>query len=116
MKMFIMVLLAGAINVTATVYNALKGQTNDDNLHTASMKVIDPDAAGSHRWIAVSRDLEELGFVFGVEVCVEGAGEMNGVWTIEDRMNRRFTKRIDFLVDNDIKLGRWDDVRIRIEK
>ena len=35
---------------------------------------------------------------------------MNGIWTIEDRMNRRFTNKIDFLVDNEIVLGKWKDV------
>jgi len=38
---------------------------------------------------------------------------MNGVWTIEDRMNKRFTDRIDFLVNKKIKLGKWNDVKIK---
>ena len=114
--MFIMVLLAGAINVTATVYNALKGQTNDDNLHTASMQKINPEAAGSHRFIAVSRDLYNGGFIFGTRVCIENAGKYNGIWFVEDLMNKRWTKKIDFLVDNEVKLGKWDGVRIKIEE
>lgn len=68
-----------------------------------------------HRWIAVSRDLEDLGFVFGVEVCVENAGIMNGIWRVEDRMNRRWTKRIDFLVNKNITGGKWENVRITLK-
>ena len=49
--------------------------------------------------------------VFG-DVYVEGAGDMDGFWTIEDRMNKRWTKRIDFLVDYEVKGGKWDNVKI----
>jgi 3D (Asp-Asp-Asp) domain-containing protein len=103
--------------VVATVYNAVPEQCNEDFLTTASLKKIDPEQPGKHRWIAVSRDLEELGFVFGVTVLVEGAGEeYDGLWTIEDRMNKRFEHRIDFLVDNHIKYGQWNNVKITLIK
>ena len=39
---------------------------------------------------------------------------MNGVWTVEDRMNKRWVKRIDFLVDYDIKGGKWEGVEISL--
>jgi len=45
---------------------------------------------------------------------VSNAGNMNGVWTVEDRMNKRWTKRIDFLVDYDIKGGKWEEVEISL--
>jgi 3D (Asp-Asp-Asp) domain-containing protein len=48
----------------------------------------------------------------GTKVCVEGAGEMDGIWTVEDRMNKRWKNRIDFLVDYDIKRGKWNNVKI----
>lgn len=105
-----MKLLLAAMVVTATVYNAVPEQCNSDYLTTASMKtVINP---AKHRWIAVSRDLESAGFVFGTKVIVECCCEYDGVWTVEDRMNKRWTKRIDFLVEDHIKLGKWDSVRI----
>ena len=102
--------------VTATVYNAVPNQTDSTPLITASNKKINADNPGKHRWLAVSRDLEAYGFVFGAEVCVENAGDMNGVWTVEDRMNKRFTKKIDFLVDNNIVLGKWNNVKITLNK
>lgn len=104
-----------AIIVTATIYHAVPEQTNADYLTTASLKKIDADNPQSHRWIAVSRDLEKLGFTFGAKVCVQGAGEMDGIWYVEDRMNKRWTKRIDFLVNEDMQYGKWDNVKISVE-
>lgn len=101
--------------VTATIYHAVPGQTDNTPFITASNKVINRDDPGGHRWIAVSRDLEELGFTLGTRVCVDGAGDMDGYWTIEDRMNKRWTKKIDFLVNTDMKGGKWENVRIYLE-
>jgi len=100
--------------VTATVYHAVEGQTDSTPLITASGKKINPNNPASHKWIAVSRDLEPLGFVFGAEVIVCGAGEMNGIWVVQDRMNKRWTHRIDFLV-NENTIGKWEDVSIRLK-
>jgi len=109
-----MKLLISLYIVVATVYNAVPSQTDSTPLITASNKHIDANNPGKHRWIAVSRDLETLGFTFGEEVCVENAGEMNGIWVVEDRMNKRFTNKIDFLVDNEIVLGKWKGVNISL--
>jgi|TARA_R100000482_G_scaffold42465_1_gene14774 3D (Asp-Asp-Asp) domain-containing protein len=100
------------ITVTATIYHAVPEQTDATPFITASNKVINKDAPGSHRWIAVSRDLEKLGFVFGAKVCVENAGQMNGYWTVQDRMNKRWSHRIDFLVDESMRGGKWENVKI----
>jgi len=102
------------VMVTATIYHADPKQCNADYLTTASLKKINSQSPGSHRWLAVSRDLEPLGFVFGAQVCVEGAGEMDGIWTVEDRMNKRWKNRIDFLVNYDIKGGKWENVTISL--
>jgi len=102
------------ILVTATIYHADPKQCNADYLTTASMEKIDPKNPAKHRWIAVSRDLEKHGFVFGVKVKVEGAGDLDGIWTIQDRMNKRYTKRIDFLVNKSMKYGKWENVEISI--
>ncbi len=50
----------------------------------------------------------------GTRVCIEGAGDLSGEWTIEDRMNKRWTNRIDFLVNTTRKYGKWENVSIRI--
>ncbi len=100
--------------VTATIYHAVEGQTDSTPLITASGKHINPDNPAGHRWIAVSRDLESLGFVFGCKVLVTGAEHMDGVYKIEDRMNKRWTKRIDFLVNENMRGGRWKNVTISL--
>ena len=104
------------ILVTATIYHADPKQCNDDYLTTASLKTINEASPEKHRWIAVSRDLEKHGFVFGTKVCVEGAGNLDGIWFVEDRMNKRWTKRIDFLVNKTRKYGKWDNVKLYIVK
>lgn len=105
-----------SVIVTATIYHADPRQTNADFLTTASLKKINPANPQGHRWIAVSRDLEKKGFTMGVKVCIEGAGKMDGEYTIEDRMNKRWTNRIDFLVNKDMKYGKWDKVKLTIIK
>jgi len=99
-------------SVTATIYHADPRQCNADYLTTASLKKINPEAPEKHRWIAVSRDLEPLGFTMGTKVYIEGTDGLNGEWTIEDRMNKRWTKRIDFLVNKKRKTGKWNNVKM----
>lgn len=45
---------------------------------------------------------------------VEGAGEMSGVWQVQDIMNKRYKNYIDFLVEDDRKLGKWHNVKITL--
>ena len=102
------------ILVTATIYHATPEQTDSTPDITASNKKIDISNPLKHRWIAVSRDLEAKGLTFGVKVCVTGAGDLDGIWTVQDRMNKRWKHRIDFLVNEDLKGGKWENVRVEI--
>lgn len=102
------------VSVVATIYHAVPGQTDDTPNITATGFTINMDNPRSHNLIAVSRDLEKKGFTMGQKVCVTNAGPMNGIWTIRDRMNKRWTNRIDFLVNTNRKLGKWNNVKIRI--
>ena len=106
--------LLKTILVTATIYHATPEQTDSTPHITASNKIIDLGNPLKHRWIAVSRDLEAKGLTFGVKVCVTGAGDLDGIWTVQDRMNRRWSHRIDFLVNQSIKGGKWENVRVEI--
>jgi 3D (Asp-Asp-Asp) domain-containing protein len=107
-------LMAMWVSVVGTIYHAVPGQTDNTPNITATGFVIDVDDPLKHRIIAVSRDLEKIGFTMGTYVCVENAGTMNGVWVIRDRMNKRWKKRIDFLVPISIELGKWNNVDIRV--
>jgi 3D (Asp-Asp-Asp) domain-containing protein len=102
--------------VTATIYHAVPAQTDSTPFITASGAVIEECCAGTHRWIAVSRDLEDEGLFFGAKVYVTGTGVFDGIWTVQDRMNKRWTRRIDFLVDKDVTGGKWEDVEVRLLK
>ena len=116
MKHLILLTLFLGELVTATVYHAVIEQTDSTPFVTASMKHINPENPAGHRWIAVSRDLEKLGYTFGASVCIEGISrEFNGDWTVQDRMNKRFTKRIDFLV-NVGTMGKWNNIKIELNE
>ena len=110
--MFKLSLVLYTVFVTGTIYHADPAQCNADYLTTASMKKINPDNPAGHRWIAVSRDLEKLGFTMGTRVKISGAGDLDGIWTIEDRMNKRWTMRIDFLVNKTRKYGKWHNIKM----
>ena len=100
--------------VTATIYHATPEQTDSTPHITASNKIIDLGNPLKHRWIAVSRDLEELGFVFGARVRITGTDGFDGIWVVQDRMHSRWTNRIDLLVDESIKYGKWDPVKLEL--
>jgi 3D (Asp-Asp-Asp) domain-containing protein len=102
------------ILVTATIYHADPAQTDSTPFITASGAHINPSDPQGHRWIAVSRDLEEKGLRFGVKVKITGAGDLDGVWTVQDRMNSRWESRIDFLVNKKLKGGKWENVSVEI--
>lgn len=109
----VLILLNQEQKVTATIYHAVPEQTDSTPDRTASMFKIDLNNPRKHNIIAVSRDLEALGFTLGSKVQVTGAGDLDGIWNIEDRMNKRFTKRIDFLVNTTMKNGKWLNVTIK---
>lgn len=100
------------LSVTATVYNAVPEQTNEDPQHTATMFKLDLDNPYKHRIIAVSRDLEKKGFKMNSTVCISGTEKYDGIWYIRDRMNKRYKSRIDFLINLEMPIGKWENVMI----
>ena len=100
---------------TATVYNAVPSQCNADYLHTASMYTIVPENIVSDRILAMERTMmAEFGISYGDIVLIEGAGTYDGLWQIQDTMNKRFAgqHKIDFLVPSNIRHGKWTNVRV----
>lgn len=101
--------------VTATVYNAVPEQCNKDYENTASMFRLNLNNVLSHRIIAMERTfMQSLGLKFGDVVKIEGTGKYDGVWQVQDLMNKRFSgqKKIDILVPKTTKYGKWDDVKL----
>lgn len=104
-----------AENVIGTVYNAVPEQCDDDPIYTASMFRLNLDDVYSHRIIAMENSFRKsLGLNYGDVVMVEGTDKWDGVWQIQDTMNPRFAgqKKIDFLVPEDIKYGKWTTIKL----
>ena len=87
--------------VTATAYQAVPGQTDDEPFVTADNSRIKPHYGSKKRWMALSRDLlKPWGgpFKFGEKVYVAGiSAKLDGVYTIHDTMNRRHRHCMDIL-------------------
>jgi hypothetical protein len=103
----------------ATVYNAVPAQCNGDFGHTASMFRLDLYNVLPQRVIAMERTfMKKLGLKYGDVVKIEGTGKYDGVWQIQDTMNKRFKglHKIDILVPENVKHGQWDNVRLYVLK
>lgn len=99
----------------ATVYNAIPAQCNGDFGHTASMFRLDLFDVLSQRVIAMERTfMAKLGLSYGDVVYIKGTGKWDGVWQIQDTMNKRFAgkHKIDILVPENIKYGQWENVKL----
>lgn len=84
--------------VTMTTYTIEKNQTDSNPLETASGYILDKKNPAKHKVIAISRDLKKK-FKFSDSVYVSNAGSYDGVYVVEDIMNRRFKDRIDILIN-----------------
>ena len=96
--------------VHATVYNAVPEQTNSDPGHTAFMFELDLDNPYKHKIIAVSRDLLTE-YPKGTKVYVAGT-TYDGVYVVMDKMNKRYTDRIDLLINEEMQIGSWPNATI----
>ncbi len=90
---------AQELTVTATAYNSVVGQTSGDPTLAAWGDRLDPNIAS----IAVSRDLIPLGLGHNTEVQIDG---LAGTYLVRDKLNKRFTKRIDIYMGTDIEAAR----------
>ena len=96
--------------VHATVYNAVPAQTNSDPGHTAFMFELDLENPYKHKIIAVSRDLL-IEYPKGTKVLVKGT-TYDGVYVVMDKMNKRYTDRIDLLINQEMQIGSWPNATI----
>lgn len=104
-----------SVSTTATVYNAVPEQCGDNPTVTASGRQIQPEKVAELRIIAMERTMMTRHDIhYGDTVLVKGTGVYDGEWVVEDTMHPRFVgqDKIDFLVPNDVKLGKWDRVEV----
>ena len=85
-----------ALEVTATAYNSLLNQTQGDSVITAWGYKLEPGM----KTIAVSSDLIPEGLTKSVKVKISG---LPGTYTVTDKMNKRWKRRIDIYMGTDVK-------------
>ena len=96
------------LKVTATAYNSLPGQTQNDPSLTAWGDRLVPGM----KVIAVSRDLIAKGLTHGVKVKIDG---MSGTYTVMDKLHKRWKLRIDIYMGKDVKAAKqWGKRKVTI--
>ena len=98
------------MEVTATAYNSTPGQTSYEHPEiTAWGDSITPGV----QWIAVSRDLLRKGLRHTTMVKID---TFKGIYLVKDKMNKRWTNRIDIYMDEDVKKAReWGRRKVQIK-
>ena len=94
-----------SMEVTASAYNSVPSQTDKDNpALTAWGDILKPGM----KCIAVSRDLIEIGLTHNTKVKIDG---LPGTYLVKDKMNKRWQKKIDIYMGNDIEAAKEWGVR-----
>lgn len=97
------------LTVTATAYNTVPEQTS--RYHSLIGAWGDSLKPGM-KTIAVSRDLLKIGLTHGKEMKING---LSGTYTVMDKMNKRWTQRIDIYMGTNIKKAReWGKKKVEI--
>lgn len=108
---YIILLAPHSDTVTATTYRLTAKENGPYGNKMASGYKVSYKAPEEDRVIAISRDLVKH-FPFHSYVTIENAGALNGVWKVEDVMNKRFKNRIDFLIGYKAKTTKLHNVII----
>ena len=86
--------------VPASAYNSVYWQTKKNNPSVAAWgDTLKPGM----KVIAVSRDLIDSGLTHNTKVFIK---ELNDTFLVKDKMNRRWTKKIDLYMGKDIQKAR----------
>jgi len=100
--------------LSATYYNAVEAQCNEEPHITACGFKVNMKNPSANRFVALSRDLikptewhsvksgyrHDAPFSFGDTILVRNSDHFDGFWIVADSMNERYNQqnRIDFLV------------------
>lgn len=115
--------------VTGTTYNLEVKQCDANPFETADGSIINPKKINKLRWVALSRDLikdvyrdkkfknknQWKGKIqFGDTITIVSDNKkLCGQWVVKDCMNKRFTKRVDFMQDRETGfIGKWENLTI----
>ena len=95
-------------HVTITAYNSVRSQTDGDPTIAAWGDRLKPGMKA----VAVSYDLMKRGLTRGKKIKIKG---LKGHYVVLDRMSRRWKKRIDIYMGNNVrKARRWGRQRRHI--
>jgi len=98
------------MEVTATAYNSVESQTKKGDPFTAAWG--DKLKPGM-KAIAVSRDLIPEGLDHETKVKIEG---LSGTYVVRDKMNKRWTKKIDIYMGTNVAEAReWGKRKVNIK-
>ena len=93
-----------SLRVKASAYNSVRGQTDATPNVGAWGDRLEPGM----KVIAVSADLIELGLARGQVVRIRG---LDGEYTVADRMSKRWERKIDIYMGQDVRAARRWGVR-----
>lgn len=98
-----------SMEVVATAYTLAEGETKQGNVGLAAWgDRLEPGMKA----IAVSRDLIDRGLSNGTRVRIEG---LDGNYIVRDKMNKRWTKKIDIFMGYDRRRAReWGRQTVNI--
>lgn len=97
-----------SMEVTATAFNSVKAQTDKHSNITAWGDTLKPGMKA----IAISRDLLDSGLHYNMEVTIDG---LEGKYIILDKMQRRWTQKIDIYMGKDVTKAReWGSQKVTI--
>lgn len=97
-----------SMEVSATAYNSVSWQTDKDSNITAWGDTLKPGMLA----LAISRDLLDSGLYHGMEVTIDG---LEGKFVVLDKMQRRWTKKIDIYMGKDVAKAReWGNQKVTI--
>ena len=82
------------MEVTATAYNSLAYQTNDNPHITAFGDSLKPGL----RYVAVSRDLIKMGLTHNTLIEIDG---LDGTYLVKDKMHYRHRNKIDLYLQSE---------------
>ena len=102
-------------DVTVTMYNPAKSQTDSTPNETADGTIINPKKASEYRYVALSRDLiARWGgpFNYGDYVMLKGTNGYDGVYQVRDTMASKFINRVDILRTEGSKHFRFENATL----
>ena len=103
------------MNVTVTMYEPVRYQTDSTPNILADGTRIRVQKASEYRFIAVSRNLLKRhgGWLdYGDFVLLKGTNHKDGVYQVRDTMNKRFVNRIDILESPGVQPYMFSEAKI----